>query len=154
MAIQLKHQLQEIINSKSTIAALATVDKAGIPHVTYKGSFHINEKGQIVFWEVIETSVTNKNLTYSIWFDRTVAINFLSEKKESYLITAKVKKAIISGSEFKKAYQIVREHFGDIDLSTIWVLEPIDVRDETIQKRRVQEEEKHPLLCHVDRFID
>lgn len=152
MGIKLDENLIRIINSKTTIKALATVDKNGVPHVTYKGSFQIRDDGTISFYEIIETSVTNKNLTTSIWFDKVVAINFLSEEKESYQVKAKVKKAIISGQEFKEVYQAVRERFGDIDLSTVWVLEPIEVREENFSTRRVLEEEAHPLLCHLDRF--
>ncbi|WP_455714762.1 pyridoxamine 5'-phosphate oxidase family protein [Anaerosporobacter sp.] len=152
MGIRLDENLIKIINSKTTIKALATVDKNGVPHVTYKGSFQIREDGTISFSEVIETSVTNKNLTASIWFDKIVAINFLSEERESYQVKAKVKKAIIAGQEFSKAYQALRERLGDIDLSTIWVLEPIEVREENFNTRRALEEDAHPLLCHLDRF--
>lgn len=152
MGIKLENKLVDIINSKTTINALATVDKAGVPHVTYKGSFHIRENGFLEFYEVIETSVTNKNLTTSIWFDKVVAVNFLGENKESFQVKAKVKKAIISGQEFKKVYQTLQQRLGDIDISTIWVLEPIEVREETFSKRRVLEEEAHPLLRHLDRL--
>lgn len=152
MGIKLEDKLVEIINSKTTLNALATVDKDGVPHVTYKGSFHIRENGFLEFYEIIETSVTNRNLTTSIWFDKVVAVNFLSENKESFQVKAKVKKAIISGQEFKKVYEALRERFGDVDVSTVWVLEPIEVREETFAKRRVLEEDAHPLLRHLDRL--
>lgn len=152
MGIKLEDKLIDIINRKTTINALATVDKDGVPHVTYKGSFHIRDNGLLEFYEIIETSVTNKNLTTSIWFDKVVAVNFLSEDKESFQVKAKVRKAIISGQEFKKVYQTLRERFGDVDVSTVWLLEPIEVREETFSKRRVLEEEAHPLLRHLDRL--
>lgn len=154
MSIQLEQRVIEIIRDKNTIVSLATVDKEGIPHVTYKGSIQIGDTGDLTFYEIIETSITNKNLTYSIWFDKVIALNFLSDKRESYQIKAKVKKALIAGAEFKSAYKMIRDRFGDIDLSTIWMLEPIEVREETFQTRRVLEEEKHPLLRHLDRLTE
>lgn len=136
MGIKLEEKLINIINSKSTIKALATVDKNGVPHVTYKGSFQFRNDGTIEFYEIIDTSVTNQNLIASIGFDKVVAVNFLSEEKESYQIKAKIKEAITSGQEFKKANQAIQKRFGDIDIAAVWILEPVEFREENFSKRR------------------
>lgn len=136
MGIKLDEKLINIINSKSTIKALATVDKNGVPHVTYKGSFQFRNDGTIEFYEIIDTSVTNQNLIASIGFDKVVAVNFLSEEKESYQIKAKIKEAITSGQEFKKANQAIQKRFGDIDIAAVWILEPVEFREENFSKRR------------------
>lgn len=151
--IQLSQEVIDIIHSQDTIAAIATIDKNGIPHVTYKDSFSVTEKGELEFLEIIETSVTNKNLTYHLWFDKLVTINFLSSDKKSFLIEGKVERAIISGKEFEERYVALREKWGDIDLATVWRIEPIYFTNNSFEKRRTEEEIAHPLLRHLDRLV-
>lgn len=152
-SVKLSQEIIDIIHSQDTIAAIATIDKEGIPHVTYKDSFVVTAKGELEFLEIIETSVTNKNLTYHLWFDKLVTINFLSHDKKSILIKGKVERAIISGKEFEERYVALRKKLGDTDLATVWRIEPTDFIDDSFEKRRVEEEEAHPLLRHLDRLV-
>jgi hypothetical protein len=41
-----------------------------------------------------------------------------------------------------------------VDLSTIWIVEPEEVIEETFAVRKVREEALHPLLRHLDVFLD
>lgn len=152
-SVQLSQEIIDTIHSEDTIAAIATIDKNGIPHVTYKDSFSVTENGELEFLEIIETSVTNKNLTYHLWFNKLVTINFLSKDKKSFLIKGKVERAIISGKEFEKRYVALRKKLGDIDLATVWRIAPTDFINNSFEKRRLEEEEAHPLLRHLDRLV-
>ncbi len=151
MAIELSKEIKELFSNKSSLKALASTDTEGVPHLVFKDSFHINDDGKIVYLEIIETSKTNKNLVSSIWFNKKVAINILAEDKRSYQIKGTPIKAIISGKIFEKYYREVQEKFGDWDLSTAWVIEPEEVREETFSVRRVTEEKEHLILRHLDR---
>ncbi|MDY6243929.1 MAG: pyridoxamine 5'-phosphate oxidase family protein [Lachnospiraceae bacterium] len=152
MSVVIEERIKNIINDKDTIKVLATTDRDGIPHVVPKGSARLLENGKIEVLELIESSQTNKNLTASIWFDQTVAFNFISKEKESFQIKGKVERVIISGREFERRYVELREHLGDVDLSGIWIIEPESVVEETFKKRFAEEWTKHPEITHLDRI--
>lgn len=152
MSAVIEERIRKIINDKDTIKVLATTDRNHIPHVVSKGSTRLLENGKIEVLELIESSQTNKNLTASIWFNQTVAFNFISKEKESFQIKGKVERVIISGKEFEKRYVEVRESLGDVDLSGIWIIQPESVVEETFQKRFEEEWKKHPEITHLDRI--
>jgi len=153
MAIKLSKEIKELFEDKDTLKVLATTDKNGTPHVVFKNSFHINEEGQLVYLEIIETSETNRNLVSSIWFNRKVAVNVFRNDKKSYQIKGKPIKALISGRIFEKYYKEVRSKFEDLDLSTVWIIEPEEVKEETFNIRIEKEAKEHPLLIHLDRLV-
>ena len=147
----LNKELVEIINDKETLKSVATVSREGIPHVAYKGSLHV-EEDKIVFYDLIQSSQINKNLVHAIWFDGKVAINLLSKDKRSFLIIGKPVKSVTAGQAFEKIYVALQEKKGvEVDLSAIWYIEPLSVREETYTARRKEEEEKYPYIRHLDR---
>jgi hypothetical protein len=149
-----------LINDTNTIKAVATTDRNGIVHVVFKGSVSINKEnydGNIRFLELNETSQTNKNMIYSLWFKKLVSISILSadidSERKSYQIKGIPVKAIICGKEFEKTYSMVRKHLGtDADLSAIWIIEPQEIREETASIRRQIERTDYPLVGHLDRY--
>lgn len=153
MAVLISEELRQILRDPDTVKALATVDREGNPHVTYKGSVHINERDEIEFYEMIESSRTNQNLVNSIWFSHTVSVNLLTKDKRSFLIRGIPKRVLIYGKEYENHYLKVRERFGDVDLAGVWQVEPVEVIEESFEKRRKEEEEAHPLLRHLDRLL-
>lgn len=153
MAISLSTEVIEAIRDKQSKKALATIDKHGIPHVVFKGSIDVDENGNIFFLELLESSQTNKNLTYSIWFDKTVAINVLTDQGKSYQIKGIPERVHIEGKLFEQKYKEVRARNPKSDLSGVWIIVPEDVREETYPVRLAEEEERHPIIGHLDRDV-
>lgn len=152
MSAVINDKIKELLKQKDTLKVVASVDKEGIPHVTFKGTVNVNEEGQITFLEILESSQTNRNLTNSIWFEKIVAITILGTDKTSYQIKGIPKRAIISGPLFEETYIRVQEKFGDVDLAAIWVIDPVEVREETFQARLEEERKQFPIIGHLDRF--
>ncbi len=146
-------KLRAIINKPDTLKAVATIDKNGVPHVVFKGSVGASDDGNIYFYELLESSRNGQNLVHSIWFGKKVAINVLDGDRNSYEIVGKPVKCITSGREFEKVYIAVRERLGDVDLSAIWIVEPETVTNETFKVRFSEQEEKYPILKHLDRLV-
>lgn len=153
MAIKLQDKIIKLINDKDTIKVLSTVDKDNVPHTVFKSFLKVDDSGNIIYLELIESSITNNNMVNSIWFKKKVSITIKSKNNESYQIKGVPVKAEISGQLFKKYYKFVKENIEDGDLSTVWVIEPEEIRNETYSYRKKQEEEKHPLLIHLDRLV-
>lgn len=154
MAVTLSKEVLEAIRDKESSKILITVDKDGVPHGSKKGSIHVNEKGQIEFYELIETSQTQKNLVYSIWFNKKVAISISTKDRKNYLIKGTPYKDIISGREFQKAYVALQEKLGeDTDLSSIWIINVEEVKEQTYSVRREQETAANPIVYHMDRIV-
>lgn len=147
----LNKQVIEIINEPETLKSVATVNREGVPHVAYKGSLHV-ENEFIVFYDLIQSSQINKNLVNTIWFDGKVAISILSKEKRSFLIIGKPVKCVTAGKKFEEVYVELQDKKGkEVDLSAIWYIEPLSVREETYEKRRNEEEKKFPYIRHLDR---
>lgn len=153
MAHIISDDIKKALADKNTIKALATVDKNGQPYVVYKGFIHLNEQNQIELNEILESSQNNSNLVYAIWFEKTVALNILTEEKKSYQLRLKPVKSITSGRYFEKVYNQIRSNGRDIDLGAIWQFEILDEKEETPAKRFAEDEEKYPILKHIDRLL-
>lgn len=152
MTIKLEEEIIELLNSKDTVKVLATLNRDNIPHVAFKEFLDVNADGNILYLELIESSQTNSNMVNSIWFKRKVAINIKSQDGRSYQIKGTPIRALISGPIFENYYKLVSEKIEDGDLSTVWIIRPEEVINETYEIRKKEEEEKHPLLKHVDRL--
>ncbi|MCR4616946.1 MAG: hypothetical protein K5669_02030 [Lachnospiraceae bacterium] len=153
MSIQLEKKIIDAIKDPASIKVIATVSKEGIVHVTPKGSLTVDENGRIKFLELLEKSQTQKNLVYSIWFDKFVAVNIITADRKSYLIKGKIYKTINSGKVFQDEYVAVQEKLGyDIDLSAIWLVDAEEVSEQTFEVRREILETAYPYEKHVDRF--
>lgn len=150
MAIEISQHVKDVINNPDTLKVLATVNKDGVPHVVFKGSLFLADDGLLEYNEIIESSQTNKNLVYSLWFNKTVSINVLLGK-ESFQIKGKVDRALIAGREFEKRYNEVLEKRNN-ELSTVWRIIPEEVKEQSFTKRRDEELAAHPILQHLDRL--
>lgn len=153
MAIEVSEKIKNALEKNTTIKALATIDKNGIPYVVFKGSIHLLDNDKLEYYEILESSQTNANLVASIWFDKTASINLLTEEKESFQLKVKPIKCITAGRYFETAYNKVREGGKDIDLGSIWQFEVLEEKEETFAKRVKEDEEKYPILKHVDRLL-
>ncbi len=153
MSVEITKEVKEAFEDPATVKALATLDKEGIPYVVYKGSPHLNEKGQVEIYEILESSHTNSNLVYSIWFDKKAALNLLTPDRKSYQLRLKPVKSITSGHYFEQAYNSIRSNGKDIDLGAIWQFEIEDIKEETFAVRVKEEEEAYPILKHLDRLL-
>lgn len=153
MSIQLSEDVISAIKDPESVKVVATISKEGIPHVTVKGSLTVDENGRIRFLELLEKSQTQKNLVYSIWFDKFIAINIITKDKRSYQIKGKIYKTINSGKEFQDAYVGVQKVAGyDTDLSAIWLVDVEEVVEQTFAVRREKLEAEYPYELHVDRL--
>lgn len=144
----LTSEIIKLAERKDTLKAIATTNHEGIPHITYKDSLHI-EDGYIVFYDLIQSSQTNKNLVDAIWYDKSVAISFLGVNEENYQVIGKPVKCITAGAEFEKLYRRLREE-GAADLNAIWYIRPEKFRDNSYFVRVEYEREKHPLIRRLD----
>ncbi|MDR3299781.1 MAG: hypothetical protein LBU43_07220 [Candidatus Accumulibacter sp.] len=154
MGIELQADLRAALQDSSSLKALASVDKNGNPHVVFKGSISLDEtERNLQYLEIVETSQTNRNLVYSIWFKKKVAINVLTADGKSWQIKGVPVKAHISGPEFERQYVKLQELMGaDADLSTVWIIEPVEETGQTLQIRVAEERARYPLIGHLDRF--
>lgn len=153
MSKKLSEEVIEAIKDSNSVKVIASISKDGIPHVTVKDSITVSEDGRIIYYELLETSQTQKNLVFSIWFEKQVAINVVTKDGRSYQVKGIPYKAVVAGHKFEEAYLDVQNKLGDdIDLSTVWIIDPIDERIETFEYRRDYEEKDHPYVLHIDRL--
>ncbi|MDT3426585.1 hypothetical protein J2Z22_002111 [Paenibacillus forsythiae] len=147
----LNERIQALLQDPGAAKVLATADKQGIPHIVSDPSITVNDDGQIIYLELIETSRSNVNLVNSIWFKRKVAIH-LSKGEESFQIKGYPAYSVICGPVFEHYYKLTLERNPEFDLSTVWIIEPDEIIDDTYAARKNKERREHPLIAHLDRL--
>lgn len=152
MSIQLPQDVIDLLNDKTTIKVLATVNAEGVPHAVFKQSLHVGEDGRIHSLELIETSTTARNLVGSIWFERKASILLRGADGRAVQIKGRVLKYHVSGALFQKHYIAARERLGDVDLAGVWVIEPEEINEQSFKARRAVEDAAHPAFVHLDRI--
>lgn len=148
----INEELKEIINAPDSLKVIASVSVDGELHAVYKQSLHVNEDGNLEFYEIMESSQNNKNMVNSIWFERPVVINVLSNDRRSFEIKGIAHKAYVAGAYFEKVYNNLTDK-GYYDLSTVWVIRPETVQEKTFLKRVEEERKAHPHFRHLDQLL-
>lgn len=143
----LSQKMLELIHDRSVAKVIATLDEHGAPYAVVSPFMQLGEKGELIHLELLEKSETNRNMLRSLWYERKIAVSV-----GGYVIRGVPIKAHISGPLFRHYYEQVRSVLDDADLSTVWLIEPEEVVDETYSTRRLQEEEQFPFSVHLDRL--
>jgi hypothetical protein len=150
---QLTPELLEVLAHPATHKVIATIDEDGSPHAVPSPFLHARPDGQLVHFELLETSATNRNLLRGLWFDRKLAVTVVGTLGQTFVIKALPAKAEISGPAFSRAFETVRSVLADADLAAVWLLRPHAIVDETYATRRRNEEERFPFSIHLDRLL-
>lgn len=151
MAFELTEEIKNIINDKNTIAVVSAIGKNGNPYSAVSSKLEIRKDSRLGFYSLLETSQIQKNLVYSIWFDKEVSISLISKDGRNFQIYAKPYQALIAGREFEVAYEQSLVEFGeDTDLSTVWLLDVVSAKESTYKVAKEIEKREHPYLGHYD----
>jgi len=153
MATKLNKEIIALFSSDDSTKVLATVNEQGYPHAAAKPFIRVDDDGNLLYLELVESSRTQKNLVRSIWFDQKVSVSVSDRTGQSWQIKGKPIKTLITGPVFLHHYRDVRRILGDVDLSAVWVIEPEEVINENILVRHTEEEAAHPLFRHLDRLV-
>jgi hypothetical protein len=151
--VTLPKELGELLEDKDAVKVLGTVDGQGIPHVVFKDSFTLLEDGSLAYAEDLDSSQSSKNMVRSIWFDKTVSVT-VGKGEEGYQMKAKPVKCLITGPLFKEFLLRERERLGpDADIQAVWVISPLELRNQSRKVRREEERAKDPFYnIHLDRL--
>lgn len=148
---EINDEIKELIKNPSTIKVLATKDKNGEVHAVFKGSIGINDEGNLYVYEIMESSQTQRNLTYALWFNKRVSVLLKGEDGTSYQIKGYPYYDHTCGPLFEETYKQLIERDEELDLAGIWEIIPDEIREETFKKRLKQERETLPILGHLDK---
>lgn len=150
--LSLPKEVIDLINDPESIKIVSTADEKGNPHCAVKDFFTLLEDGNLAFAEEFEGSQTNVNLVRAIWFDKNVELTVRGKDGTTYQIKGKPYKYFYTGPLFEKFYLAAREKWGpDSELAGVWVITPEEVKNETYEVRKKEEDKKHPFFRHLDR---
>jgi hypothetical protein len=153
MAIVLPPEVIALLNRTDTVKVLSTVDEQGVPHGVAKDSLFATVDGQLAHLEYFESSRTQRNLVRAIWFGGSASVLLVGADGQSWQIKGRPVRADVSGQLFREHYERLRQKFGDVDLAAVWIIEPREVRDQSVTVRREHEEAVHPFFTHLDRLV-
>ncbi|MFZ4859065.1 MAG: pyridoxamine 5'-phosphate oxidase family protein [Desulfuromonadaceae bacterium] len=152
MSFSCNEGLKKILNSPDTVTVLATINGDGTPHAAVLDSIRLTEDGTLEYLELLESAQSYRNLTASLWFNKTVSLLVATPDGTRYLITGRLVKISISGSYFEECYARIREKLGDMDLAAVCFIKILDVVDETLAVRFARQEVERPFYKHLDRL--
>lgn len=145
------NEVLALLNDSECVKILCCVDEDGTPRSSVKDS--LRSAGEnILYFEFIESSKTNRCMTRALWFDKKVSVLLLTPDKKSFLITARPARVLVSGKDFQAFYHEVSKKYGGLDLSAVWILKPEKITEQTLQKRIEQEAAERPYFVHLDRL--
>lgn len=153
MGIKISDTLKKVLENEQLVRVIISNGKEGKTHGSRIHKMSVLDNGNILYFEYLESSLTNKNLIYSLWFDKEIEIFAEDEAFHDYSIKGIPKKAIIEGEFFEAEYRKVQEKFdGQIDLSTIWEIEVTSVENTDLLELSKKEQETYPMIQHLDRI--
>lgn len=153
MGIKLSDDVVGLIRSGDSIKVLSTKDKNGVVHGVFKDSITVDDDGNIRLLEYLETSQSSRNLTYAIWFHQLVSVTVADRSGRSVQIKGYPIRDIAAGREFEEYYRAVVETSDILDLAGIWIIEPEEIREETLLTRADEERVRYPIVGHMDREV-
>lgn len=149
----LQEEIKKIIEDKESIVAVSAVGKSGNPYTEISKKLVSREDGRLAYYELLESSQLQKNLVFSLWFNKEISISVIAKDRKNYTITGKPYRAIIAGHEFEEQYVRAQEEFGEkTDLSTVWLIDVTGFWEDTYEAAKQREEEEHPYLMHMDQI--
>lgn len=152
MSVQLDEKIIRFIEDEQTVAVVSTTGKSGEVNASVKDTLRLNGNGQIEFLEYLESSQTSRNMIYCLWFTKKISILLLNQNR-SYELKGIPVASIIEGTHFEEAYRQVREKYqGEYDLSAIWVVDIVEVKDKNLDTRFPRERDSYPIITHLDRL--
>ncbi len=151
MGIKLDEAVIALLRDDASLKVLATVDADGAPHAVVKQSLGVDDDGNLVHLELLESSRTNKNLLRSLWSGGLVSV-VVRSGETSWQIKGRPVRAEVSGPAFQREYVRIRERLGDVDLAALWVIEPEQAAEQSFAARKAHEEAAHPHFVHLDRI--
>ncbi|MBI4297393.1 MAG: hypothetical protein HY676_02545 [Chloroflexi bacterium] len=151
-AATLPAEVISLLKDRASLKILATTDGQGNPHAVVKGSLTVQDDGLLVYREAMESSRANANMLRSVWYDKVVSVLVVGSNGHAYQIKGKAHRYVISGPIFKQHYLEARREEGpDSEVAGVWLIEPVEVRNETFSVRKEEEDKKHPHMRHFDR---
>jgi hypothetical protein len=152
MSNELRKVVTALLTDTTTRASIATLDENGAPHSVPSPFLRQDAQGRLVHLELLETSSSHRNLLRSIWFDKPVSVTLSGRDGRVLVATGRPHKAHVSGPLFSEYYSEVRTRLEDADLAAVWLIEVLQIRDETYLIRKEREEALHPFHLHLDRL--
>lgn len=151
MPFQWDEQAAGLLRNPAATKILVSNDRHGSPQIVVDHTITLNEAGQILYLELLETSESNSNLVNSLWFKKDVAL-YVTNGAESFQIKGIPVRSIVSGPVFEHHYRLAQARDPEDDLSTVWIIEPHTLTNESYTVKRQLERENHPLTLHLDRL--
>lgn len=138
-----------LFNDRRSQKVLVANDREGNPHIAVDSTISVDETGNIIYQEFLETSQRNAALVNSLWFKHLVWIH-AEQDHTAYEICGIPVRSIISGPVFEQYYQEALKKDKDADLSTVWVIEPQKAFNRSLDYLKEKEKQEHPLIMHLD----
>ena len=152
MAMELPREFVNLLRRRGVHKVLTTIGDDGFPHAALKQTLQVDSAGRLFYLELMESSVTNRNMVASLWFHRPVSILVSGTGGVSWELQGRPLRTLIAGPEFKKHYRLAHHRYGAMGLAAVWIIEPLALRDQSRTRRLLEEREAHPFFVHLDRL--
>lgn len=145
-------RLKKNLTKPDTVAVLATINNDGTPHTALLESARLTENGALEYLELLESSRGYRNLTASLWFNKTVSVLVSTPDGTRFQIIGVPDRITVCGAYFEDRYRQIREKRGDVDLAAVCSIKILEIEDDSFAVKFAQQESVRPFYKHLDRI--
>lgn len=153
MSVKITDKQKAVIEGRKSYKSVATISRDGELQLTTYRYTGVDENGNLLIYQLIETIRTNKNLTYALWFEKDVLISFSDGEGTEFTVKGVPVRNIVAGPFFEKKYRELNDEDFENDLVSIYVIEPSEISENNYEVLRQRERNEWGILGHMDRDL-
>jgi hypothetical protein len=154
--MELTEEVINLLKNPYTVKYLTTVDEEGIPNTVFKGSLTALDKNTIAYVELIENSLTQRNMLKNFWYNkRPVSISIFNPGRNiSYQIKGEPYKFVVEGEIWKDFLNRVRSIIPDVNPSGVWLIRPKEIINQNYNIKKTEISEKKPGFGFWHKYVE
>ena len=153
MSAKITDKQKTVIEDKGSYKSVASVSKNGNIELTGYRYTGVDDNGNLLIYQLLQTSQSNRNLTYALWFNKEVTIHFSGSGSEEFTVRGIPVRNIVAGPFFEKKYIELNDEDFENDLVSIYVIEPSEISENNYEVLRQKERSEWGILGHMDRDL-
>jgi len=145
--VKLPQELMDALKEKDTIKVLTTFDENGVPHTVLKDSITALDEKRLAYMELIETSMTQRNMLKNFWRRevKPISIAVINRRMNLYYqIKGMPDRFLYEGPIWEEMLDRVWAEMPDTNPSGVWIIIPQEIIDERYDSRLEAEAKRRP----------
>jgi len=144
--------LEKLLKRDNAVAALTTIAADGLATTVLDPEIFITPNKTVLYREFLESSTTNRNLLYALWFGKRVILA-VAAGEIALNVHGVPTIAHVAGPIFQEHYESARGADPEADLATVWEIRIEEIVEVSPGFLRRKQDAERPFFRHLDRLV-